>query len=95
MFSKQNACKSDILCTVHSYPWKLACIALSLFVQMFAKVRSGKTSFKLAETADKAKTLVTVGGLSEASAEGKGDDTYTVQSWRCDCICPKNIYVYA
>ena len=37
---------------------------------MLAKVKSGKVSYKLAETADKAKTLVTVGGLSEASAEG-------------------------
>jgi hypothetical protein len=40
------------------------------FVTMLAKVKSGKVSYKLAETADKAKTLVTVGGLSEASAEG-------------------------
>ena len=37
---------------------------------MFAKVKSGKVSYKLADTAEKAKTLVTVGGLSEASAEG-------------------------
>ena len=37
---------------------------------MLTKVKSGKVSYKLADTADKAKTLVTVGGLSEASAEG-------------------------
>ena len=42
----------------------------SSLLQMLAKVKSSKVSYKLAETADKAKTLVTVGGLSEASAEG-------------------------
>lgn len=39
-------------------------------IQMYSKVKSGKVSFKLADTAEKAKKLVTVGGLSEASAEG-------------------------
>ena len=39
--------------------------------QMLKKVRSGKVTFKLADTAEKAKKLVTVGGLSEASAEGR------------------------
>ena len=39
-------------------------------LQMLKKVKEGKVSYKLAETAEKAKTLVTVGGLSEASAEG-------------------------
>ena len=38
--------------------------------QMFNKVKKGKVTFKLADTAEKAKKLVTVGGLSEASAEG-------------------------
>ena len=37
---------------------------------MYKKVRSSKKTFRLAETADKAKNLVTVKGLSEASAEG-------------------------
>ncbi|KAL5480026.1 hypothetical protein EMCRGX_G023641 [Ephydatia muelleri] len=40
------------------------------FIEMYKKVRSSKKSFRLAETADKAKNLVTVKGLSEASAEG-------------------------
>lgn len=40
------------------------------FVEMFKKVKADKVSFKLADTAEKAKKLVTVGGLSEASAEG-------------------------
>lgn len=39
---------------------------------MYSKVKNNKVSFKLADTAEKAKTLVTVGGLSEASAEGEG-----------------------
>ena len=54
------------------------CIVVCLYgeytysaLQMFAKVKSGKVSYKLADTAEKAKTLVTVGGLSEASAEGR------------------------
>ena len=48
-----------------------ACVKyFCLNLQMLASVKSGKVSYKLAETADKAKTLVTVGGLSEASAEG-------------------------
>jgi len=37
---------------------------------MYSKVKKGKVTFKLADTAEKAKKLVTVGGLSEASAEG-------------------------
>ena len=37
---------------------------------MYKKVRSQKTSFGLQKTADKAKKLVAVAGLSEASAEG-------------------------
>lgn len=37
---------------------------------MYKKIKSTKKTFKLADTADKAKKLVTVSGLSEASAEG-------------------------
>lgn len=37
---------------------------------MLKKVKAGKTKYALADTAEKAKKLVTVGGLSEASAEG-------------------------
>ena len=37
---------------------------------MYSKVKSGKQSFKLAEASDKAKKIVKVGGMSEASAEG-------------------------
>ena len=37
---------------------------------MYDKVKSQKTTFGLQKTADKAKKLVTVKGLSEASAEG-------------------------
>ena len=37
---------------------------------MYEKVRSEKKGFKLAETADKARNIITVGGLSTASAEG-------------------------
>ena len=37
---------------------------------MYAKVTSEKKTFGLQKTADKAKKLVQVGGLSEASAEG-------------------------
>ena len=40
------------------------------FTQMYSKVKSEKKTFGLQKTADKAKKLVTVGGLSEASAEG-------------------------
>lgn len=40
------------------------------FTVMLEKVRDSKIKFKLADTAEKAKRLVTVGGLSEASAEG-------------------------
>ena len=47
------------------YGWIFLCV-----LQMLKKVKEGKVSYKLAETAEKAKTLVTVGGLSEASAEG-------------------------
>ena len=39
-------------------------------IQMLKKVKDKKVTYKLAETAEKAKKLVTVGGLSEASAEG-------------------------
>jgi len=37
---------------------------------MYEKVKSQKKGFKLAETAEKAKNIVTVGGMSAASAEG-------------------------
>lgn len=37
---------------------------------MYKKVQSSKQTFGLQKTAEKAKKLVTVGGLSEASAEG-------------------------
>ena len=37
---------------------------------MFKKISSGKTKYALAQTAEKAKKLVTVAGMSEASAEG-------------------------
>ena len=37
---------------------------------MYEKVKSEKKGFKLAETADKAKNIITVGGMSTASAEG-------------------------
>ena len=37
---------------------------------MYQKVKSQKTSFGLQKTAEKAKKLVAVSGLSEASAEG-------------------------
>lgn len=47
----------------------LAVVSLCL-LQMIKKVKEGKTSYKLADTAEKAKKIVTVGGLSEASAEG-------------------------
>lgn len=40
------------------------------FLEMYRKVRKEKTSFGLHKTAEKAKKLVTVSGLSEASAEG-------------------------
>ena len=61
---------------------------------MFSKVKSGKVSYKLADTAEKAKTLVTVGGLSEASAEGTcvvcvyRVTPYYVLLWgQCVCSC--------
>ena len=38
---------------------------------MYKKTKKGKTTFKLADTAKEAKKLVTVGGLSESSAEGE------------------------
>ena len=38
--------------------------------QMYKKVKGGKVSYKLADAAADAKKLVTVSGLSEASAEG-------------------------
>lgn len=38
--------------------------------QMYATVKSGKTTYKLAETSEKAKTIIKTGGLSAASAEG-------------------------
>lgn len=37
---------------------------------MYEKIRSGKKSYKLADTAEKAKNIITVGGMSAASAEG-------------------------
>ena len=37
---------------------------------MYSKVKSNKQSFKLAEASEKAKKIVKVGGISEASAEG-------------------------
>ena len=37
---------------------------------MYQKVKSQKTSFGLQKTADKAKKLVALSGLSEASADG-------------------------
>ena len=37
---------------------------------MYRKVKASKKSFGLHSTAEKAKKLVTVSGLSEASAEG-------------------------
>ena len=40
------------------------------FLEMYKKIRKGKTSYGLQKTAEKAKKLVTVSGLSEASAEG-------------------------
>ena len=40
------------------------------FVEMYKKVKKGKKTFGLQKTVEKAKKLVTVGGLSEASAEG-------------------------
>ena len=43
---------------------------------MYKKVSSSKVKFGLADTAEKAKKLVKVEGLSEASAEGK--DQYTL-----------------
>ena len=38
---------------------------------MYRKIKQGKVKYALADTADKAKKLVTVTGLSEASAEGQ------------------------
>ena len=38
---------------------------------MYEKIKSSKVSFGLAAKAEQAKKLVQVGGLSEASAEGK------------------------
>ncbi len=38
---------------------------------MYKKVKAGKTKFALHNTTEDAKKLVTVGGLSEASAEGE------------------------
>lgn len=46
---------------------------------MFRKVKKDKKSFGLHKTAEKAKKLVTVGGLSEASAEG--------QPYACMTLC--------
>ena len=43
---------------------------------MYRKVQSGKQTFGLQKTVDKAKKLVTVGGLSEASAEGTRGSLY-------------------
>ncbi|XP_064384234.1 fimbrin-like [Halichondria panicea] len=40
------------------------------FIEMYKKVKAGKTKFALHKTTEEAKKLVTVGGLSEASAEG-------------------------
>ncbi|XP_065901853.1 fimbrin-like [Dysidea avara] len=40
------------------------------FIKMYEKVKNQKKGFKLAETAEKAKNIVTVGGMSAASAEG-------------------------
>ena len=37
---------------------------------MYEKVRGEKKGFKLADTAEKAKNIITVGGMSAASAEG-------------------------
>ncbi len=51
---------------------------------MYKKVQSNKQSFGLQKTAEKAKTLVTVKGLSEASAEGthnKQMDLITCYLW--------------
>ena len=54
---------------------------------MFSKVKGGKVSYKLAETADKAKKLVTVGGLSEASAEGTVVCTYYIYMYYYAHLC--------
>nr|WAW84881.1 fimbrin 1 [Halisarca dujardinii] len=40
------------------------------FLVMYAKVKAGKQSFALQDTAEKAKKMIVVGGMSEASAEG-------------------------
>ena len=45
-------------------------VEFSEFLVMYDKVRKGKMSYGLQKTAEKAKKLVTVSGLSEASAEG-------------------------
>uniref|UniRef100_A0A1X7VVW7 EF-hand domain-containing protein n=1 Tax=Amphimedon queenslandica TaxID=400682 RepID=A0A1X7VVW7_AMPQE len=45
-------------------------IEFNEFVEMYAKVTAEKKTYGLQKTADKAKKLVQVGGLSEASAEG-------------------------
>ncbi len=41
---------------------------------MYKKVKAGKTKFALHKTTEEAKKLVTVGGLSEASAEGEANN---------------------
>ncbi len=48
---------------------------------MYKKVQSNKQSFGLQKTAEKAKTLVTVKGLSEASAEGTHNKQMDLWVW--------------
>ena len=54
-------------------------------LQMYSKVTSEKKSFGLQKTAEKAKTLVQVGGLSEASAEGNHTHATPAFVWS---LCP-------
>ena len=56
-------------------------------LQMYSKVTSEKKSFGLQKTAEKAKTLVQVGGLSEASAEGKPRPHHTCTAFVWS-LCP-------
>ena len=90
--------KTNMYCCIGSVHFVNLCIVLCLSghnaLQMFSKVKSGKVSYKLADTAEKAKTLVTVGGLSEASAEGTRVvcvyrvTPYYVLLWgQCVCEC--------
>ncbi len=53
---------------------------------MLKKVKSGKTKYALADTAEKAKKLVTVSGLSEASAEGTTHTFAEEEKVSCACM---------